>query len=431
VSKSGRRLNAETQRVRDAEGGEVSAWKETEIGFLPAEWEVVELGKVAHINLGQSPPSSTYNTEGDGLPFLQGKSTFGRVFPTPERWCSAPKRIAEPGSVLISVRAPVGDVNIAQDEYCIGRGLTALNGGTALDNWFLFYTLISSEPRLESKSTGSTFKSISKGILQNFPIALPCLAEQRRIASALRTIQEAIAAQEDVIVAARELKRSLTERVFTYGPGAEPAPTKQSEIGEIPEHWELAGLDRICSKTVDCPHSTPQYTDAGPVVVRNFNLRDGHLDLEDISYTSETEYEERTSRAVPTEGDVLFSREAPIGEAALVPSGIRHCLGQRMMLLRPDRTQADGKFLVYSLYSANLQAVMMTLGKGVTAKHLNVSDVRRLKIPLPSLTEQSRVSYQLAAVDLKILAEEQRKAALEELFCSALEQLMTGKTRIS
>ncbi len=153
--------NAEAQRRRDAVGDPDSRWQETEIGLLPAEWKVIELGKVVDINLGQSPPSSTYNIVGDGLPFLQGKTTFGRVFPTPERWCSEPKRIAQPGSVLISVRAPVGDVNIARNEYCIGRGLTALNGNAVLDNWFLFYLLFHSKSRLESKSTGSTFKSIT------------------------------------------------------------------------------------------------------------------------------------------------------------------------------------------------------------------------------------------------------------------------------
>jgi type I restriction enzyme S subunit len=140
------------------------------------------------------------------------------------------------------VRAPVGDVNVARDDYCIGRGLAAINGGQSLDNWFLFYLLILEKRRLEDKGTGSTFKSINKGVLQSFSVPLPSLPEQRRIAHVLSTIQRAIAGQDDLIAAAREVKRSLMQRLFTYGSSPEPASTKETEIGEVPGHWEIVHM---------------------------------------------------------------------------------------------------------------------------------------------------------------------------------------------
>ncbi len=94
---------------------------------IPKHWKIIELGKVTKISMGQSPPSSTYNTNRIGLPFFQGKAEFTDLHPIPTKWCNSPKKIAYKNDLLISVRAPVGDLNIADQECCIGRGLAALN----------------------------------------------------------------------------------------------------------------------------------------------------------------------------------------------------------------------------------------------------------------------------------------------------------------
>ncbi|WP_216641407.1 restriction endonuclease subunit S [Thermus scotoductus] len=189
--------------------------QETEIGPLPAHWRVVRLREVASFTMGQSPPSSTYNTSGEGLPFLQGKAEFGEVYPTPVKWCSQPKKVASRGSILISVRAPVGDVNVAREDYCIGRGLAAINGNEVLNNWFLFYLLIFTKRRLEDSGTGSTFKSINKGVLQNFLIPLPPLPEQREIARMLQAIDARIEAEEKKKTALEALFRTLLHHLMT------------------------------------------------------------------------------------------------------------------------------------------------------------------------------------------------------------------------
>src|SRR5438552_10761900 len=94
---------------------------------LPSGWQSATLGQIAVITMGQSPPSVTYNTHGAGLPFLQGKADFTAVFPRPQVYCTEPQKVAREGAVLISVRAPVGDVNLADRRYAIGRGLAALD----------------------------------------------------------------------------------------------------------------------------------------------------------------------------------------------------------------------------------------------------------------------------------------------------------------
>ena len=262
-------------------------------------------------------------------------------------------------------------------------------------------------------------------ILQNLKIPLPPIPEQRAIAHILQTIQEAKAARQRELALERERKAALMDYLFSHGTKGEPR--KQTEIGEIPESWGLVELNKVCSQIVDCPHSTPKFLESGVLCARNFNIRSGIYVRDPASYISEAEYLERVKRLIPQEGDVLFSREAPIGEACLIPPDARLSLGQRMMLFRVNPLMLDAYFLVQGFYATPLRAKMLSLGRGVTAKHLNVGDVKRLEVPIPSLKEQQEISQVLQACDIKIAALEQEAARLEELFHAMLDELMTGQ----
>lgn len=114
---------------------------EDRLNELPKGWVWTQLGEITEIILGQSPPSATYNENGIGLPFYQGKLEFGNIYPSPKKWCSAPKKIAEEGDVLISVRAPVGPTNICPEKSCIGRGLAAIRGLGGIKSYFILYLM--------------------------------------------------------------------------------------------------------------------------------------------------------------------------------------------------------------------------------------------------------------------------------------------------
>jgi type I restriction enzyme S subunit len=191
------------------------ALQETEIGPIPAHWRVVRLEEVAAILMGQSPPSESYNSQGIGLPFLQGKAEFGEVYPTPIKWCSRPLRISPPGAILLSVRAPVGDVNLAPFQCCIGRGLAAICANEKVDTAFLFHWLRLAKPKLEEHGTGTTFQSINRNVLENFPIPLPPLDEQRAIARILQAVDAKIAAEQARRAALEELFKSLLHLLMT------------------------------------------------------------------------------------------------------------------------------------------------------------------------------------------------------------------------
>lgn len=184
-------------------------------------WRWVRLGEITKIIMGQSPPSETYNDVGEGLPFYQGKIDFSDLHPNPRIYCVSPNRIAEPYDILISVRAPVGPVNIADQKCCIGRGLAAIRPQNA-ETFYVFYWF----KHLEDKWRvgGTTFGAIKRDVLTNIKLPLPFhngapdLEEQKRISSHLDKIAERQKAllklYEDTEKEIEEMKQAVLNKAF-------------------------------------------------------------------------------------------------------------------------------------------------------------------------------------------------------------------------
>ena len=160
--------------------------------------------------MGQSPDSSSYNTNYEGLPFYQGNSDFGELHPVPRVWCSEPKKIAQENDILISVRAPIGDLNIANEKCCIGRGLAAIRiiNSDNVDLTYLYHFFESKRTYLQEKGTGSTFKAINKDSLINFVIPLPSIKEQESISQELFALHLLIKGKKTQLFALDELVKS-------------------------------------------------------------------------------------------------------------------------------------------------------------------------------------------------------------------------------
>lgn len=190
-------------------------FKETEIGRIPASWEVLGLERAAKIIMGQSPNSGSYNTTGKGLPFYQGKADFGDKYPITRVWCSESIKIAPPDSILISVRAPVGSINLSQVKSCIGRGLAAIVVEDARTRAYLYFYLQFFASKFEKVSQGSTFTAINSGDLYGFLVATPCIAEQEKISSMLSEIDAQIDAYKCKLDTLTRLKSGLMQQLLT------------------------------------------------------------------------------------------------------------------------------------------------------------------------------------------------------------------------
>jgi type I restriction enzyme S subunit len=186
-------------------------YKNTPIGKIPVDWEVVKLSKTSEINMGQSPPSTDCNEQGDGLPFYQGNAEFGPKYPSPQKWCNKPKKIADEGDILISVRAPVGEINIAPHKCCIGRGIAAVKAKD-VDDGFLYQSVLWRRKALQKIVQGSISQAINYRELSEMLILLPSPPEQKKIAEILTTVDKAIEKTTQISERTKELKKSLMQR---------------------------------------------------------------------------------------------------------------------------------------------------------------------------------------------------------------------------
>lgn len=180
--------------------------------------------------------------------------------------------------------------------------------------------------------------------------------------------------------------------------------------------WKENRLDTITELIVDCPHSTPKWTESGVIVLRNQYIRNGRIDLSAPSFTNEEHYKKRVKRAVPQSGDLVLTREAPMGEVGQIPEGVKCCLGQRMVLVRADQSKVLPKYLLFSFQSRHVQyQIGWSKGTGTTVSNLRIPYIKALKIPLPPLSEQRRIAHILSTLDDKIALNRQQNATLEAM----------------
>jgi len=203
-----------------------------ELPRLPEKWSWNRIGDVFYVTLGQSPPSSTYNEDGGGLPFFQGSKEFGVKYPKTEKWCSEPKKIAEKSDVLISVRAPVGDVNIATEKCCIGRGLASIRALAGVNPVYIFHLIEFVRNDLKSKGTGTTFNAITGNVLRGHIIPLPPLKEINKIVELIEVNYSIFKHIQDNLIQSsiksERMKQSILKKAFEgrlvpQNPDDEPA----------------------------------------------------------------------------------------------------------------------------------------------------------------------------------------------------------------
>jgi type I restriction enzyme S subunit len=166
------------------------------------------------------------------------------------------------------------------------------------------------------------------------------------------------------------------------------APTPELAL---PEHWVWSSLLQVSQVIIDCDHKTPSYSATGIHLIRTTDIRDGEMRLHSTKKVSQESYLARSRRLVPSPGDIFFTREAPMGEAAIVPNGLPVCLGQRLMLVRLFGDLFNNRFLIYAIRSPGFQSRLQSSAIGMTVKHINVGDVENLMIPVPPRIEQDRI----------------------------------------
>lgn len=166
---------------------------------------------------------------------------------------------------------------------------------------------------------------------------------------------------------------------------------------------EYKTIKELCDLVVDCPHSTPTWTEHGKTVIRNNNIKNGRIDFTSPSFTDDEHFAQRIKRAVPKAGDIVITREAPMGEVGMIPEGIECCLGQRMVLLRANERICDKHYLLYGLQSQFVQhQISWSEGTGTTVSNLRIPHLEQIRVPYVPLDQQKKISSVLYALEDKI-----------------------------
>ena len=381
-------------------------------------WQQKQIGDLCEVIAGQSPEGKFYNAEGKGMPFYQGKKDFGEKFiETPTTWTTQTTKIAQEGDILMSVRAPVGPVNFATEEVCIGRGLAAIRSGTELNRDFLFYQLQHLQPEIAGRE-GAVFASINKSEIEGLPLAFVPLPEQQRIVG---TLDEAFAG---VATAKANAEKNLQNARALFDSHLQSVLTRRGK------GWAEKPLASLCSLFVDSAHRTPKYQADGIPALRPRDVVNGKLTLTEAARVSQKEYEIQSRRHRPAPGDIVYSRELSYGWAVILPESPCICLSQGMCLFRPTPS-LDSAFLLHVLNGPVGREQALRAAVGAAHPHINLGDIKAYQIPFPSPGEQKLIARKLDAM----LAEtqhlesiyQQKLAALGALTKSLLHQAFAGQ----
>ena len=389
---------------------------------LPKGWIYTTLEQISEIILGQSPPSSTYNIDGKGLPFYQGKLEFGETYPKPRKWCTAPKKIAERGDVLISVRAPVGPTNICPEKSCVGRGLSAIRGLGGIEPLFVLHLMRTFEDEIAGKGTGTTFDAITGNQLRTFEIPLPPLPEQHRIVAKIEELftklDAGIDALHQVQAQLKRYRQSVLKAAFEGKLTAAWRAEHQDEIesappvaSDLPEGWKWISIEEAV-RIIDYRGRTPPYSSEGIPHLRSSNIKNGNIIWNDLKYVTEETYGKYMTRGLPQRGDLLFTTEAPLGEVAFVPEK-RFSLAQRIMILRPSKHILDSGFLLYQIRTVSFQERLRISETGSVVRGISSRNFKPFSLIVPPLPEQKAI---VSAVEHRLsVADEVEKTVVAEL----------------
>ena len=319
---------------------------------LPEGWVEVELSEMTSINMGQSPDSSFYNTEAEGMPFFQGKAEFGKDIPTVRKWCSEPTKIASEGSVLLSVRAPIGPTNFAPFECCIGRGLAAINGLGGIENRFIRQYIRNIEVWLAQQGTGTTFTAVGGDFLRTLLAPLPPLAEQVRIADKLDALLSRVEAGRERLERVPKLLKRFRQSVLSAAVSGEL--TREWRGGGDAE-WGEVKLDSLAESITDGDHQAPPQSESGIPFITISAINDGTLRLDKSTrFVPQSYLNSLKSSRVPKLGDILFSVTGSICIPALVDIEVPFVFQRHIAIIKPKTSKVLNKYLFFEIGRAHV-----------------------------------------------------------------------------
>ncbi len=363
------------------------------------------------INMGQSPDSESYNDKKDGMPFYQGNADFGPIHPLTRVWCSSPIKVAHTDDILISVRAPIGALNIANEECCIGRGLASLSPKkNNTFTKFLFYALKSKSEELNYKGTGSTFKAISKKILEETLLPYYSLSDQHKIVTTLDRVNDLISLRNQQLEQLDLLVKSRFVEMF-----GDPVKNEKGWIIKELQSISKVGSSKRFYQEELCNSGVPFLK-----IADILNKIDNKI-TEISTYISEEQYAELLKQnLVPKENDVLVTSRGTIGKCYIISKDDKFYFQDGMITwLSNFDKYLSPIFIYYSFMMNGIRNQINIMQAGSTVAYLSIAMIKKLNIIVPPLALQNQFADFVQQVD-------KAKASIKQ----SLEQLETLKKKL-
>jgi type I restriction enzyme S subunit len=415
--------------------------QQTEIGEFPAAWSIGRVDSAFDIQQGKQV--SKKNRDGEHQrPFLRTKNVFWNRLELTDldemHFSEAEQTRLElqANDLLVCEGGSIGRTTLWNNEVdgCLYQNhLHRLRvKGKKADPQFGVYWLwyaFDVAKLYFGRGNVTTIPNLSQSKLAELPMALPPLPEQKKIAHILSTVQRAIEAQEQIIQTTTELKKALMHKLFTEGLRNEPQ--KQTEIGPVPESWELLSIgDLFETQLGKMLSQKAKVGDSPKAYLRNKNVQWGRIDTDDLL---RMDFNDREAEKFQLrKGDLLICEGGEVGRAALWDGSITDCYYQKALhRLRPKTDRITNEFMVHwMMFAFLLTNTYGVTGTRTTIAHLPEIKLKPLLVPVPSPDEQAEIVRALETIDQKHAVHQGKLGALRDLFRTLLHELMTAKTRV-
>ncbi len=370
-----------------------------------------EVGKIKDaciVIAGQSPKGSSYNENREGLEFHQGKKAFGEsIIEHSNVWTTEITKIAEPGDILMSVRAPVGPTNITDRKICIGRGLAAIRCKGNIIPQYILYALRNIESRIIGND-GAVFNSINKKQIEDLPLPLLPLSEQQSIVDYL----DSAFAKIDAMKANAEKALNESKALFQ---------ASLKEMLEPKEGWVTSTLKDECFKITDGTHQTPKYFQTGYIFLSSKNVTTRKIDWINVKFIDESQHQIMHKRVAPKVGDILLAKNGTTGVAAMVDRDVVFDIYVSLALLRSKGNVTPDYLLAFvNSPIAKEQFNKRLIGMGVPNLHLG--EINKVVITYPiDKEEQAKVTKKIEELDYQIIRLQENYDKISQE-CDALKQ---------
>ena len=409
-------------------------FKETEIGEIPRDWEIISISEGSFaIIMGQSPPSKYYNKEGRGMPFIQGRKDFGDLYITPTTYTEKCGKIAPPNSVLLTVRAPVGDVNITKDEVCIGRGLAAIynvNGNPTL-NRFIYYVLVGLKDYIAPLGErGTTYEEIIKEDLENILIPYPPPPEQSRIATVLSWFDNLIENKKRQNEILEKVAMAIFKSWFVdFEPFKDEEFVYNEELGkEIPKEWKVKKLGKLIKIESGgyAPQGEKYFTNGKYPFVRVKHLSNQPCinGCDFINDDAVRDYKLKLFK----EGSIIFQKSGESLSFARVNILPFDCYIVNHLAI-VDSAESKNLGFIYCVLK-NLLFEIIEERTGTALPYMKISDIQKKIILKPPDSILQRFHSLVEPLFQKIILNQKQIMVLRKIRNALLPKLVFGKLRV-